>query len=642
MDIIMKKKITALAAAFAVLTGAVEASAITFSGTAVGRSGYVTAMTLKTGADRTNPQTSEIGWIGQSKVENGHYSIDIPESQFTGEYDILSNECLTRHIYVSSDGSDSGTGKIDLPFKTITAALAEAVSGDTVVLLDTITVPKNAQLVCGGNITLTGKNPVTGEVTGGIDMTSTVSMHIKFSGTIENMSLTTIEAPTISQSANKIFACGNRLVFGEGLTMSNPIDIFGGHSVNNSVNSTDIYVKSGTYRRIYGGGENSPVTGDTNVTIYSMNTQYSANDDAAAYYDSRIFGGGKNGGADVGGDTHINFCGGTAAYLVGSGSGAGVSGDTNISISGGRVMNVYGGTIDKSTVHTGNSFIEMTGGMAESLFGGSMSCSFTGNTNINVTGGEILRRIYGGCYNDWGFSWAGTEHVSGMTTVAVGGSAKIATGGDLSSMNKLNSGIFGGSRCEENYSEESAAVIFANGTYEKLGAKLGEQSSGYKNDFLSHHDYIIKVGTGGRIERSGTDTLQLYPNKGRSAAVNGRKNFTGSARITAGETEIAFENGFTIDIKTLTEAIDRSIVNAYVTVGDSAKPDGNAELIAAISDSDGTLIGIQKAKITDSGNYEFELPPPRGSGCTVRLYIWNMETLTPAGGACTLNFSGGL
>ena len=68
-------------------------------------------------------------------------------------------------------------------------------------------------------------------------------------------------------------------------------------------------------------------------------------------------------------------------------------------------MNVYGGTVDKTTVYEGDTYINMSGGSVEGIFGGSMSQTMTGNTRIAVSGGQVTRRIYGGCYNDWSGSW---------------------------------------------------------------------------------------------------------------------------------------------------------------------------------------------------------------------------------------------
>ncbi|UKI37475.1 MAG: hypothetical protein L6V93_04900 [Clostridiales bacterium] len=78
----------------------------------------------------------------------------------------------------------------------------------------------------------------------------------------------------------------------------------------------------------------------------------------------------------------------------------------------------------KKTVHNGNSRISIEGGTAESVFGGSYCADFIGNTDVSVMDGEILRRIYGGCYNDWTGSWKGDCSVSGTAGVTVGKNAK--------------------------------------------------------------------------------------------------------------------------------------------------------------------------------------------------------------------------
>lgn len=57
--------------------------------------------------------------------------------------------------------------------------------------------------------------------------------------------------------------------------------------------STDLTLLSGRYRRIYGGGWNSPVNGDTHIVIGgTVNSEYSVEDSSQNYYDSRVFGGG--------------------------------------------------------------------------------------------------------------------------------------------------------------------------------------------------------------------------------------------------------------------------------------------------------------------------------------------------------------
>lgn len=637
----MKKIISAVIAAAAAfqMTVAGAEGYVSFSGRVPdGYSGkWLTCMTVKKGAGSETPDSEDIGWIGQERIsENGRYSIKIPASQFSGDFELLSSVELANRIYVSeSEGSDTADGTEDAPVKTLTAALSIAGDGSVLVLTDMVSVPKNVVWCTEKRVTLTGKNPVTGEITGGLDLTGTISMRILSEAVFENMTLKTLATSSISETANKLFACGNRLVMGEGLTMTNPIDIFGGNSVNNSANGTELIINSGTYRRVYGGGENSPTNGDTHITITDMNAGYSANDDSAKYYDSRIYGGGKNSGSDINGSTYINFCGGTVAYVIGCSSASPVTGDTHISISGGRVMNVFGGNVDASNVdivYSGNSYIEMTGGMVESIFGGSKIKNFVGNTSVKVTGGEILRRVYGGCYNDFEGSWEGDCYVSGRTAVTIGPDARLITGGDLSWSNKANSGIFGGSRTKANHDEETGILIFEKDAYNVHGNKIGEKGDFYVSYLLSHHDYLVRAGAGGTVSPENVSDVRIIPDDGKAAVVNGVKVFGGLFTLSSKETEIVFENGYTITGAAGEISGGRAFINAGVAVGDASELTGVQVIIAAIYDSAGKFIGASVSEISGSENKNLDIKlPETEESFNVRLFIWDKNELKPLG-----------
>lgn len=639
---VMKRIFAVIAAAAAAfqMTAAGAEGYVSFSGyVPAGYSGkWLTCMTVKNGSDTAALNPDNVGWIGQERIAgDGSYRISIPASQFGGDYELLSAIPLFKGIYVSElTGSDTADGTVGAPLKTLTAALAAAEDGDTIVLTDMVSVPKNVVWCTDKAVTLTGKNPRTGEITGGLDLTPTTSMRIRSEAVFENMIFKTIEAPKIENSANKLFACGNRLVMGEGLSMTNPIDIFGGNTINNSANGTELIINSGTYRRIYGGGENSPTYGDTHITITGMNSGYSANDISTAYYDSRIFGGGKNSGSVTEGSTYINFCGGTAAYIVGASSASSVSGDTHIFISGGRVMNVYGGSADKTSVHSGNSYIEMTGGTAESLFGGSMSIGFTGNTSVRVTGGEILRRIYGGCHNEFDGSWKSDYSVSGTTAVIIGPKAKLVTGGDLSWDNRANSGIFGGSRTASNPEGETGILIFEQDAYSVHSDKIGEKGSFYVSHLLSHHDYLIRAGAGGTVSSAGGTDIRISAEPGKAAVVNGAKLLGGAFTLSGAETEIVFENGYTIIGADSEKSGSAASVNTDVAVGDPTQLTGAQVIIAAIYDSENRFAALETAELDESGNnnLSFNLPELDGS-FRVRLFVWDSKGLRPLGMGCS-------
>lgn len=638
-----KKKIIAAVTAAGILSAAVSASAaevVTFTGRVNKTNGtrWITAMTLKSGADVFSPAFTDIGWINQVSVDdNGRYSISVPLAQLNGEYELRGNTEIKNYVYVSEqNGASDGDGSEESPVSTISEALAIAGDDNVIVLKDIVTIPKNTQLKSDkSNITITGKDPVTNQITGGMNLLNTISMHIKFPVVLENMTLETLATESIDENANKIFACGYSVTFGEGLTMTNPIDVFGGNSINNTVENTDITIKSGTYRRIYGGGEMSPVTGNTNVTVYGMNSGYSAEDDDAAYYDSRILGGGRNSGADVGGDTNITFKGGTVAYIAGGGSVAAVGGNTHISISGGRIMNVYGGTVDKTTVHNGDSYITMNGGTAEALFGGSYISNFEGNTHITVSGGEILRRIYGGCYNDFDGSWKSDYYVKGTIGVVIGNGAHLVTGTGLSYGNKMNSGIFGGSRGASNHSDEEAVLAFVNGSYTDYGSLIGEQGSVFVSSLKSHHDYLVKAGIGGEVNITAGKNINIIPGKGKKANINGNGFFGGEYTLADTVTEIEFEDGITVDNYTPEATAAGADITAGVTVGEQYAMDGNEKIVAAVYDGEGRLKGTSLAELTESGNYNISVDfDNTGETYTICLYVWDMSGLKPLGNAC--------
>lgn len=393
---------------------------------------WLTAMMVINNDQKAEPSPSNIAYITQEKITpDGGFTLHLPI--LDESYTLRSNlpVDVTRYYYVSAqNGSPNGTGTVSSPAATLQQAFSMAEDGGTIVLLDTV---QTTSWDTDKQLTVTGRNPITGELGGGIDLTKITTLRLGGAVKFENLTFVTKAAATLSENANRIFACGNPLVMGEGLTMTEPIDILGGNSINHTAESTDLTLLSGRYRRIYGGGWNSPVTGDTHVTIGgTVNSEYAVEDSASDYYDSRVFGGGVSSGSTVGGQTYITIRDDAAiAYLVGGGSGAGADvtgGGTHISIEGGRVMNVYGGTVDKATVFQGDTHIRMTGGSVEGIFGGSMSCGMTGNTFISVSGGQVTRRIFGGCYNDWTFSWKSDCHVNGTTAVWIGGSPQLITG----------------------------------------------------------------------------------------------------------------------------------------------------------------------------------------------------------------------
>ena len=548
----LKRRIgTVIVAWIMLLSGSLPVSAAmleitgTFGDRNVGK--WLTAMVLSNNDTAVDPIPENITYITQEKIKSdGSFSLKLPIMQETDTFrsNLPINADTGKYFYVSSmNGSSDGTGSAASPVNTMQKAFELVEDGDTIVLLDTVRV---SSWDTSKSLTVTGQNPITGVTEGGIDLTEIVSLRICGPVKFEKLKFVTKAAASMDEKANRIFACGNSLVMGEGLTMTEPIDILGGNSIGNTAESTDLTLLSGRYRRIYGGGWNSPVNGDTHIVIGgTVNSEYSVEDSSQNYYDSRVFGGGVYSGSEVAGEIYITIKDNAAiAYVVGGGSGKGTDikgGATHISIDGGRVMNVYGGTVDKTTVYEGDTYINMSGGSVEGIFGGSMSQTMTGNTRIAVSGGQVTRRIYGGCYNDWSGSWNSNFHVDGTTAVWVGGDARLITGEGLSSGNKDNSGIFAASRASSNLTTENSYLIFADGTYDKWKDKIGDVS-GWSGTFKPYNDYLVKAGNGGTaiLDNNTIGALDLTAEEGKIAFCNGQQTENGIYNIKDTETVIEF------------------------------------------------------------------------------------------------------
>ena len=114
----------------------------------------------------------------------------------------------------------------------------------------------------------------------------------------------------------------------------------------------------------------------------------------------------------------------------------------------------------------------LSGGKFEQIFGGSSDASIKGNARINILGGTVTRRIYGGCYNEltMGGSCLSQYHVSGDTTLFLSAGADVKFG----SFNDY--GIFACSRYESHFADENSTVIFEDLEAEyKFGGLLGQQ-----------------------------------------------------------------------------------------------------------------------------------------------------------------------
>ncbi len=289
----------------------------------------------------------------------------------------ISEEQKKEHVYLDPD-TTGGNGDEDNPASTISTALSYLKADGTLHLKGDVTLPKGIEFPA--NLTIVGA-----EEEGQPTPTLTLSGNLSLSSdlTIDGVQLEAVEDLSI-------YANGHTLTFGE-------------HMANTSVNTASRAGEGGQVS-IYGGGTDA-VTEDTRLVLKGGNF-------------ANVYGGGYIGGGH--GDA--------------VGTDASVTGDTHIEIGGSVVIeNVYGGGrlagapgLAPANVNVGDTYIEMSGGTVETLYGGGYSTAGgsanAGSTHLSVTGGTI-QKLYGGGYAD--YPGGETEAKTNNTEILLAGTASV-------------------------------------------------------------------------------------------------------------------------------------------------------------------------------------------------------------------------
>lgn len=395
-------------------------------------------------------------------------------------------------------------GSASYPVKTIEYALKKLNDGDILYFKGNYKAEKNLQSNSNKTIYITGDT---------VDFSSLGSLEIR-NNTVFTGNLT-IKLP------ENLIANGHSLRIDESVTVvphpEKGTTVFGGSSVN-SVESTNLTLLSGTFYEIFGGGVNGgEVIGNTNVTIsgnVNANAIYGGGKRSTVKGNTFLYLGGninkslnisdhdEAGKAMAYGGAYEGTVSGTANIEIGQnakvgiiyGAGNGQSSVVDKSVvvfNSGNVMGVYGGSKEGKCNSTS---VTMNGGYVEQIFGGSNSAPITGNTDVRVLGGTVKRRVYGGCYNDYGLSWKSSYFVTGNTNVVFSCNADFPrnhTSGD--------NALCAISRYNENKSAENATLI------------LSDYKDAYKN----------KIGSSYFTFTNGAYDRVFYVNSGIEAYSNG-------------------------------------------------------------------------------------------------------------------------
>ena len=359
-------------------------------------------------------------------------------------------------VYVAANGSDEGAGTSDSPYATLDKALTEVADGGTIQLKDTITL--DSWTAHGKSVTITG---------GILDASGDSAVEINDSVTFTNVSW-------IVDSDAFVYANGYKTTIGENVSWSNEIRIFGGGQDGTTVASTDLTVLSGVYTYIYGGSnQGGTVTGNTNLTVGGSTNNSSAVDTAIKNHTGKyyIFGGGHSTNTIKGSTNLVVKDQAKAVCVFGASHGYSdtryISGSANTTILDGTMMAVFGGSQGGYASNGANVRIE--GGNMQQVFGGSENWPFSmGDINLQIVGGTITRRVYGGCYND-----STNYYVQrGKINLEIGGDVNITFGASQS-----DKGIYARSRYNGDV-EDCQIVFTSEAAYNAYKDRLGGQDWG--------------------------------------------------------------------------------------------------------------------------------------------------------------------
>lgn len=386
--------------------------------------------------------------------------------------------------------------------------------------------------------------------------------------TFANMTLKFYGVSLETGKAGRVFANGHQFEIAEDVKSYNPYTtIHGGGYSNKNVAETNVTILAGTYRAIYGGGCYDEVTGDTHITLRNTTVYSKSKEDARVHggsnkgtvhgdtwvkigagfnkdvsldyedhsHYSAIYGGGYSSGdnvmAVVEGNTHVLFeekaVDAKVEYVYGGGAkNSTVVKTCNVEFKAGEALSIVGGSYQNG--NNSHTFVKMTNGKVMQIFGGNHPVAIesdkdsdkvtepgtAGNTNVQVLGGTVTRRIYGGCYNDYeekilvSGTWKSDNAVSGKINVTIGPEAALNQNYKKNGVGADNS-ICAISRRESNSDTETGIMVVYT-------ENSGSYTKGFKDDHgifakgIQYTNYLVTVEEGGTVIAE-NGVLQIEP-----------------------------------------------------------------------------------------------------------------------------------
>lgn len=424
------------------------------------------------------------------------------------------------------------------------------------------------------------------------------------------------------------------------------IDVYGGGNISKVEGTTNVNIENGTQTgSIYGGGNLGIINGTTNVTINGgqSTTVYGGGNQAEVTTSNvnttggtvtNIYGGGNKAGVTTSniitnGGNIGNIFGGsnqsgdvTQSYITtneptdtensaiqnvyGGNNLGGTTQTTNVTINGGGVINVFGGG-NQATTNLTN--VQINGKVNGSVYGGGNLAGVNTNTNVNLSGANVINNVYGGG-NEGTVTGNTYVHVknstlesslyaggNGTTAVVYGNTNLIMDG----TTNQVKNNVFGGGNQaatgEESSNNSKSTVNIVGGTIGKNvygGANTSvvygttQTNIGYDavNDSSLEIGNVDIAGTifgGGEANASGSEIydfsfisvtqgidIQINGNGHDKFAIKGSIFGSGNASSTSGESYITIKNYGTADNPQSNVSIQRAncatIINSAITL----------------------------------------------------------------------------
>jgi len=454
---------------------------------------------------------------------------------------------LTDTVYVASTGTDAtGYGTESAPYQSLNYAIKQVEDGGTIFVQDALTLGDGTTSTSykvgeiGGDgvadnpkvnnkqVTIAGSN-----ASAKLDFSAEQFLFFNDSIILKDIQIAW---------ADRVFAEGNTVIVQQSVVQTGskePMFIAGSNA--HDLEKTDLRLYSGTYKKIIGGQMKNTV-GETNVIVGgSVNSGIDTSSHDHTYV---LFGGNYTEGAacTVTGDTNVTVeTGAKFNYVYGAGAKAqnvadsvacAVQGETNVTFAG-EAYGVYGGACGRLTgsvnkvvtcVNTNVKIID--GANVAQVFGGSEYASVDGSTNVQLLGGKVTRRVYGGCYNE---ESPATYYANGTTIVTVNPAVTLASTGWFSEV------LSAVSRYNVSSSTTETGIYIFN-DYTNNSTNIGK-IDGYGD---KTHDHIVKVGANGSATVV-DGKLVVTPNSGYAASVTGATdNGDGTYTLTATEVIVTF------------------------------------------------------------------------------------------------------